>query len=150
MPVIQNLDSAGDTPNVKVGSSGLNQILSRLEDSKFIDLYFLNDEGKAILTRDVIELALEQVSIQYNGDQYLSKVYPNFIKMDTDIDKQMKEYKANVKALIATAVQMINANKEMSKEQDKVATEEPDLSETPEENSEETSEESEPPIQEPS
>jgi len=142
MPVIQNLDSVGDTPSVKVGSSGLNQILSRLEESKFIDLYFLNDEGKAILTRDVIELALEQVSIQYNGDQYLSKVYPNFIKMDTDIDKQMKEYKASVKALIATAVQMINANKEMSKEQNKVATEEPDMSETPEE--------SKPPIQEPS
>jgi len=142
MPVIQNLDSVGDTPSVKVGSSGLNQILSRLEESKFIDLYFLNDEGKAILTRDVIELALEQVSIQYNGDQYLSKVYPNFIKMDTDIDKQMKEYKASVKALIATAVQMINANKEMSKEQNKVATEEPDMSETPGE--------SKPPIQEPS
>lgn len=101
MPVIGSTGSS----NNKSPLGKTEQALSLLDKSVGMEAIFVDESGRTLVSRDYLEMVAEEFSRATENQSFFNK----FLNLDTKLDKSLREYKADVKALLSEATELFQA-----------------------------------------
>ena len=101
MPIIGNSTFVSKDKSI---SGKISQALSLLDKTADLDAIFIDKTGRPVVSRDFLEMVVEEFSQITQNPSFYNK----FLTIDARLDKELRAYKADIKALLTSAISFIN------------------------------------------